>query len=60
MDIASLVSSLGVGITHESPVRWEMNTFHPQLWRPGAFLDVVTQEVTVESRPLSPNRESLR
>lgn len=34
--------------------------FHPQLRRPGAFLDVVTQEMTVESRPLHAKKESLR
>lgn len=38
--------------------RWEMNIFHPQLLGPGVMLDVVTQEMTMESRPLSPKKES--
>lgn len=37
-----------------------MNTFHPQLLGPGGMLDVVTQEMTMESRPLSPKKESHR
>lgn len=33
-----------------------MNTFHSQLLRPGGLLDVVTQEMATESRPLSPKK----
>lgn len=37
-----------------------MNTFHPQLLGPGGLLDVVTQEMTMEARPLSLKKESHR